>query len=334
MARSRAGPASRGDSGTSTKGAQTSQARATPWEKENRIKALKGRNNSWSAWVCFALIAGLSGCDSSHRKSEAEPIRELNEIPIAQLRVMLKGYPGEWRADSDRNHEQPEPPAEKPIPAGAKKIALVPLAKIHLGDMPVREAIAARRSTRDFSDAELSLEELSFLLWATQGITAVQRDEAGAIVQRFRAAPSAGARYPLETYLAINRVQGVAAGIYRYLPSDHQLAIVREDAQISGKLMAACYGTPSVGSAAVVFIWSAVPYRTEWKYTCLAHRMIAMEAGHVCENLYLAAEACRMGSCALLSYHQPRVDELLGVDGKDEFALYVACVGKPKADEK
>ena len=318
----------------STKGAQTSQPRATPWEKENRIKALKGRHNSWSVWACFALVVGLSGCNPSRKQSEIERVRELNEIPIAQLRVMLKGYPGEWRRDSYRNLQRAEPLAEKIIPAGAKKIALVPLAEIHLGDMPLREAISARRSTRDFSDAELSLEGLSFLLWATQGVTAVQRDEAGAITQRFRAAPSGGARYPLETYLAIRRVHGVAAGVYRYLPNDHQLVLVREDAQISGKLMAACYGTPSVGGAAVVFIWSAVPYRTEWKYTYLAHRMIAMEAGHVCENLCLAAESCRTGACAMLSYHQPRVDELIGVDGKDEFAIYLACVGKPKADEK
>jgi SagB-type dehydrogenase family enzyme len=294
--------------------------------------------SKWSALLasgaCLALVAGPSGCDSSHKQREAERIRELNEIPIEQLRVMLKGFPGEWRPDSDRTQQRAEPPAEKPVPPGAKRIALTPLADIHLGDMPVREAIAARRSTRDFSDAALSLEELSFLLWATQGVTAVQRDEAGVIVQRFRAAPSGGARYPLETYLAISRVQGVAAGIYRYVPNDHQLVLVREDAQVSGKLMAACYGTPSVGSAAVVFIWSAVPYRTEWKYTYLAHRMIAMEAGHVCENLYLAAESCHTGACAVLSYHQPRVDELLGVDGKEEFALYLACVGKPKADEK
>jgi SagB-type dehydrogenase family enzyme len=292
------------------------------------------RNALLAACASLALVTGLSGCDSSHKQREADRVRELNEIPIEQLRVMLKGFPGEWRPDSDRNQQHPEPPAEKPVPAGAKRIALTPLADIHLGDMPVRDAIAARRSVRDFSDAALSLEELSFLLWATQGITGVQRDEAGAIVQRFRAAPSGGARYPLETYLVISRVQGVPAGIYRYLPSDHQLVLVREDAQISSMAMAACYGTPSVGSAAVVFIWSAVPYRTEWKYTYLAHRMIAMEAGHVCENLYLAAESCRTGACAMLSYHQPRVDELLGVDGKEEFAIYLACVGKPKTDEK
>jgi len=195
--------------------------------------------------------------------------------------------------------------------------------------MPVREAIAARRSTRTFTGASLSLEELSFLLWATQGITGEQRDEAGAVLQRFRAAPSAGARYPLETYLAIHRVEGLAPGIYRYLPGDHQLALVREDAQVSESLQAACYGTPAVGGAAVVFIWSAVPYRTEWKYTYLAHRMIAMEAGHVCENLYLAAQSCGTGCCAVLSYDQRRVDELLGVDGREEFAIYMACVGKP-----
>ena len=279
----------------------------------------------------LALALALSACDS-RRDREPEKIRELNEIPIAQLRVLIKGYPGEWRPDSDREHQTPEPPAEKAVPASAKRIALVPLADIHLGDMPVREAIAARRSTRDFSDAALSLEELSFLLWATQGITAVQRDDAGAIVQRFRAAPSGGARYPLETYLAINRVKGLAPGIYRYLPAEHQLVLVREDAQISTKLQAACYGTPAVGGAALVFIWAAVPYRTEWKYTYLAHRMIAMEAGHVCENLYLAAQSCGTGACAALSYHQPAVDALLGVDGQEEFALYVASVGKPKAE--
>ena len=127
-------------------------------------------------------------------------------------------------------------------------------------------------------------------------------------------------------------MEGLAPGIYRYLPGDHQLVLVREDAQVSANLQAACYGTPAVGAAAAVFIWSAVPYRTEWKYTYLAHRMIAMEAGHVCENLYLAAQACGTGCCAVLSYDQPHVDALLGVDGNEEFALYVACVGKPKRD--
>ena len=284
--------------------------------------------------TCLLLALGFPACDLSHKQSDAEPVRELNEIPIAQLRVMLKGFPGEWRADSDAVQRGKEPPPEKPVPPGAKLIALVPPTRLRLGNMPVRDAIAARRSTREFSDAAISPEELSYLLWATQGVTAVQRDEAGEIVQRFRAAPSAGALYPLETYLAIGRVQGVAAGIYRYLPNEHQLVLIREDAQVSGKVMAACYGNPATGSAPVVFIWSATPYRTEWKYTYLAHRMIAMEAGHVCENLCLAATSCGTGVCAMLAYHQPKMDELLGLDGKVEFTIYLACVGKPKGEEK
>jgi SagB-type dehydrogenase family enzyme len=290
----------------------------------------------WLITACF-----FAACDSrvpSQSQSAASPtpapekLRQLNEIPISQLRVMLKGFPGEWRPDSDRSHERPEPPVEKAVPANARKIALVPADQIHLGDMSVREAIANRRSVRDFTDAALSLEELSYLLWATQGVTAVQRDDTGATVQRFRAAPSGGARYPLETYLAINRVTGLAPGLYRYLPSEHQLVVLREDPQLGAQMQTACYGMPAVGGAAVVFIWSAVPYRTEWKYTYLAHRMIAMESGHVCENLYLAAQSCGTGCCAALSYHQPRVDELLGLDGEEEFAIYVASVGKPKVD--
>lgn len=284
------------------------------------------------ASASLAVAVGLCACDSHSSSHDAGKIRQLNEMPVAQLRVFLKGYPGVWQADSDRTHERPEPPAEKPLPADARRIALVPPAENHLGEMSVREAIASRRSQREFSEAELSLEELSFLLWATQGVTGELRDDKGAVVERFRAAPSGGARYPLETYLAVHRVKGLAPGLYRYLPNQHQLLVLREDPDISGKLQAACYGTPAVGSAAVVFLWSAVPYRTEWKYTYLSPRMIAMEAGHVCENLYLAAESCSAGCCAMLSYDQSSLDALLGVDGQEEFALYLACVGKPKKE--
>ena len=285
----------------------------------------------------LALAFFQSGCDAKKEPPAARGdarIRQLNEIPIEQLRVVLKGFPGDWRPDSDRSQQRPEPPAEKPVPSGAKRIALVAPADFHLGAMPLREAIAARRSARNFSSASLTLEELSFLLWATQGITGVQQDDAGKVVQQFRAAPSAGARYPLETYLAVSRVDGIAPGLYRYRPAGHELILVREDAALSASLQTACYDQPFVGSAAVVFIWSAVPYRTEWKYAYTAHRMIAMEAGHVCENLYLAAESCGAGACGVMAYHQPRVDELIGADGQDEFALYLACVGRPEKTEK
>ena len=299
-----------------------------------------------SKWSVLALnfaaisVAGIAFREFSIVRKQprtatpAERIRELNDLPIAQLRVMLKGFPGDWRPDSDRGQKRPAPPSELPIPAGAKRIALVPPADFHLGAMSVRDAIAARRSVRSFSGEFLTLEELSFLLWATQGVTSTERDDAGNVVEQFRAAPSAGARYPLETYLCIHRVDGIKPGLYRYRPAGHELILVEEDPGLSANLQAACYDQSFVGAAAVVFIWTAIPYRTEWKYTYISHRMIAMEAGHVCENLYLAAESFGACVCGLMAYHQPRVDALIGVDGEDEFALYLACVGKPEKTEK
>jgi SagB-type dehydrogenase family enzyme len=177
--------------------------------------------------------------------------------------------------------------------------------------------------------AEISKEALGYLLWATQGVTGVEQDQSGKITRRHRAAPSAGGRHPLETYLAVQRVEGLPQGLYLYLPNTHELLLVREDPTFSPRLRAACYNDAATNDAAVIFIWSATPVRTEWKYAYLAHRMIAMEAGHVCENLYLAAQSCHLGACGLLSYHQPEMDALLGLDGLEEFTLYLACVGRP-----
>lgn len=264
----------------------------------------------------------------------ANRIRALNEIPIEQLRVMLKGFPGDWLPDSKYSQQFPAPSPEKPVSDEAKRIELVSPASFNVGAMPLRDTIAARRSLRNFSNASFTLEELSFLLWATQGVTSVERDEDGDVVHRFRAAPSAGAHYPLETYIAVNRVDGITPGLYRYLPTEHQLVLIREDASLSSELHAACYGQPFVAEAAAVFIWSAIPFRMEWKYVYLAHRMIAVEAGHVCQLLYLAAESIGAGTCAVMAYQQPRMDELIGLDGRDEFTLYLGCVGKPEKNGK
>jgi len=221
-----------------------------------------------------------------------------------------------------------EPPAALPVPEDARSIELPDPASLQLGDMSVADAITRRRSRREFTDEPLTLGQLSQLLAQTQGVTAVTKDDAGKVTQRFRASPSGGGRYPLETFLAVQRIDGLANGLYRYLPEQHRLLVVAEDAGIGGKLQQACYGNASVGEAAVVFIWAAVPRRTEWKYGCIAHKMIAMEAGHVCQNLYLASESIDAGTCAMLGYHQPLLDELIGVDGNEAFTIYIAAVGK------
>lgn len=283
-------------------------------------------------FLAVFFIAAFCACTPQTPGHSTGRVRPLNALSLEQLRVMLKGFPGDWRKDAEQYAALPEPASSKPVPEGTRLVSLPIPGLVHsggIGGMSVRQAIARRRSVRDFSQNPLSLDELGFLLWATQGITAVERDPEGHPLHLHRAAPSAGARYPLETYLVVQRVKGLTPGIYRYLPHSHQVALLRKDPEAGTHLSGICYGTDSIRKAAAIFVWCAVPYRTEWKYGYLAHRMIAMEVGHVCQNLYLSAGASGSGVCALLAYDQTRLDSFLGVDGKDEFALYLACVGKP-----
>jgi SagB-type dehydrogenase family enzyme len=272
----------------------------------------------------------LLSCFASEPPS-AQPL-PLDQVPVEQLRSMLKGYPGDWRDDTDQRRGLPAPPPGKPVPGDAARIGLVAPDACGVDSVAFVDAVAGRRSCRSFAEAALTLKELSFLAWCTQGVTKVERNENGQAVGRYRTAPSGGARYPLETYLLVNRVEGVRPGVYRYLPGDHELVTVRPDAEVAAGARAACYGQPFVRDAAVVFVWAAVPYRTEWKYAYLAPRMIAMEAGHACQNLCLGAEAIGAGACPMLGYDQASMDALLGVDGSEEFTVYLACVGRRAGD--
>jgi SagB-type dehydrogenase family enzyme len=169
----------------------------------------------------------------------------------------------------------------------------------------------------------LTLAELSALLWATQGVRQVLGPDSA-----LRTVPSAGARHALETYLAISRVEGLPAGLYRYLPFDGQLVQLRQDEQIGRKAAIACFGQGFIAAAAATFFWTAVPARMEWRYDLAAHKVIAIDAGHVCQNLYLACQTIGAGACAIAAYDQQACDELLGVDGEEEFTIYLAPVGK------
>lgn len=243
---------------------------------------------------------------------------------IEEGRSWLKATEWDAQIETDQRKGMPHPPVQKPVPEGARLFELVPPGEAKLGEMSLREAIARRRSRRRFSSAPLTLEELSFLLWATQGVREVVRDG----VATLRTVPSAGARHPFETYLSVHRVEGLPPGLYRYLPLDHKLVLLREDAALSAKITEAALGQKFVGEAAVVFIWVAVPYRTEWRYSIRSHKVIAIDVGHVCQNLYLACESIGAGTCAVGAYSQATMDGLLGVDGEEEFTVYVAPVGK------
>lgn len=225
---------------------------------------------------------------------------------------------------TDQQRRLPNPPVQKPYPAGLPEIALVPPENLSIGSLSVREAIARRMSHRAYTEGALSLEELSYLAWAAQGVHEIWR---GGIALR-RTVPSAGARHPFETYLVVHRVEGLAVGLYRYLSVEHKLVQLRVNPAFPEQTALACSGQAFVARSAVTFIWTALPYRTEWRYALMAPKLVNLDAGHVCENLYLAAESIGAGVCAIAAYDQKALDALLGVDGEDEFAIYVAPVGK------
>ena len=227
---------------------------------------------------------------------------------------------------TDQNRGIASPPLQKPYPAGAKRFDLIPAEKLHdISAMDVFTAIGNRRSRRAFSLTALTLKELSFLLWATQGIRKIA--EPGTA---FRTVPSAGCRHALETYLCVFHVAGLEEGIYRYLSLEHQLLPVSRPENLASRVAEAALDQEFAGKSAVTFIWTAVPYRMEWRYDIAAHKVIAIDAGHVCQNLYIACEAIHAGTCAVAAYNQELMDRLLGVDGVEEFTLYLAPVGKTK----
>jgi len=225
---------------------------------------------------------------------------------------------------SDQSRGLPQPPLELPADPAAPLVALPKPGPRVLRQADIHECLRHRRSRRRWTDEALSLEELSFLLWATQGVEEVL----GGGYATLRPAPSAGARHPFETYLAVQRVAGVKPGVYRYLPLTHTLTLVFEDRHMRRGLLEATFEQRFVADAPVTFIWSCVPYRGEWRYATAAHKVMLLDAGHVCQNLYLACEALGAGTCAIGAYNQDAMDAFLRLDGQDEFVVYLAPVGK------
>ena len=229
----------------------------------------------------------------------------------------------EWkRDDTDQRKELPVPPVQIPPPAGAELFDLVDPEKFEIGKTSVIDAIRNRKSRRKFTESPLTLEELSFLLWATQGVRVVLQE--GMFTRR--TVPSGGSRHPFETYLVINRVKGFSPGLYRYLPLEHKLCYLNGLDEVLKRIEQEEY-QDFVTHPSVIFIWTVIPYRCEWRYSMISDKIIALDAGHVCQNMYIACEALGLGTCAYDGYDQDTVDKLLQVDGDDEFTIYLATAG-------
>lgn len=212
-----------------------------------------------------------------------------------------------------------QPSLEKLYPDAVKTVALSPPETV--GGPPLWDVIRVRRSLRSFTREPMTMEELSQLLWATQGTTL----EASGY--KFRAAPSAGALYPVETYLVVNRVRGLEAGVYHYDAVNGNLRLLKEG-DFGSRAAAAALDQPMAEQAAVVFVWTAVVERAKWKYLERAYRYIYLDAGHIGQNLYLAATALGLGCCAIGALYDEEVNKLVGADGMDETVVYMCTVGK------
>jgi len=226
-------------------------------------------------------------------------------------------------ARSDQSQGLAQPPLQLPFDPHRPLIDLPAPVELPPFTFDLRAAIENRRSVRQYAEQALTLEELSFLLWCTQGVK-----ETVDTYATLRSVPSAGARHAFETYLLVNHVAALQPGLYRYLALEHKLVVDSLEDKLADYAVKACLDQPHVKRSAVTFIWTAVAHRMTWRYGQRGYRYLHLDAGHVCQNLYLAAQAVGAGVCAIAAFDDEALNELLGLDGVEQFAIYVATVGK------
>jgi len=191
-----------------------------------------------------------------------------------------------------------------------------------LSGMSLDQALRKRKSMREYSLEPIQLDQLSYILWAANGIC--NREEN----QEFRTAPSAGALYPIETYLVVSNVSDLNPGIYHYSVQKHELETLKIG-KFTREMVRAGMGQEMLGKAAVTFVWTAIFERSKWKYRQRAYRYIYLDAGHIAENLALAATSLGLGSCQIGALYDDEVNLIINVDGVEESVLYMSTVGQP-----
>lgn len=228
---------------------------------------------------------------------------------------------------TDKQKGLPTPAITKEKKENCVEVKLPEAKESQLTNNSLFNCLDERRSYRRFSDKTITLEDLSFMLWSTAQIQKV-RDNGGGTLRRV---PSGGASHTIETYLIINNVEGLEKGVYHYSPLDHSLVCINKVDALEEIVDEATprqpYAPHFVCKSPVIFAWTSIPYRAEYKFDLTAHKKILFDAGHLCQNLYLACEAIGCGSCAVGIYDQVRMDELLQVDGEEEFTIYLSAVG-------
>lgn len=227
--------------------------------------------------------------------------------------------------ENGRNKGEPKP--ELVLQLGGYPIISLPDPKEFTpSSKDVREAIKQRESVRDYSMEPISLEELSYLLWNCQGIRRVIKD-----IVTLRNVPSAGARHAFETYVLINRVEDLKPGLYHYLPIENEIELIQEKDNLADDLALAFDEQSHIKDSATTFIWVASIKRMTWSYGERGYRYLFLDAGHVCQNVYLTAEEINCGVCAVAHFDDEKVNELLQLNTEEQFTVYAATIGKKQA---
>ncbi len=245
-------------------------------------------------------------------------IKELIEEGREFLKSTHNDYEG-YLSDQDLKKKQP-PLVKEAISDDLIKLSL------DFNDLQIEDltsVIKNRKSSRVFTQKNLSLKQLSYLLWTTQGIRAIR----GKSYATLRNVPCGGARHEFETYLLVNYVEGLKPGRYHYLPMTHQLEYLGNQENIPETIGVSLYDQVWANKASVVFYWSFVAYRAEWRYGITAHRVVLMDIGHVGENLYLACSALGIGVCGVGAFKLDYCNKMFGLDGEEEYIIYTSPVG-------
>jgi len=228
--------------------------------------------------------------------------------------------------DSDQKLQKPQPPIVKEA-MGGKLISL----PMNFKDLEMNKNFAdivfARRSHRVYTQKNISLLEFSFLLWAQQGIKGIRGNNYATL----RTVPSAGGRHPFEVYPLVLCVEGLEPGFYHYLPMQNSIELLKavdpKDEAFMQQVKTSVRGQAFATKASVIFYYSILQYRGEWRYGFNSHRVMMMDAGHMTENLYLSCSALVLGGCAIGALDMPLCDKLLGLNGEDEYCFYCMPVG-------
>lgn len=236
-----------------------------------------------------------------------------------------------------------QPPFQKPIPEDSILIDLPPINSQTAPKADFFQCTSSRISRRAYSEKSMTIDELSFLLWCTQGVKKViggymRYIKDGSGRNYLRPVATGGCIPSYETYLAINNMSGIKNGIWKYLPLSHQLLHIKSVENLPMRI-SDTFTNPSqnqsyASKAAVVFFWVCRPYYGEWRYKETSHKVLLIDLGHISHQLYLATEAISCGCCAIGAYYQDKADELIGVNGEDEFTVLCATVGHVIPEEK